>query len=85
MLFLISVKTMSSGAAGLMKAVRYATFLAIPSGGTPVMRASDRISVWWIDWRSLNYVLLNKNSELLDVCVPTGVTLEGGGFCGTVL
>jgi hypothetical protein len=29
--------------------------------------------------------LLNTYSELLNVSVPTGLTLEGGGFCGTVL
>lgn len=73
---------MSSGAAGLMKAVRWATFFAIPSGGAPFERASVKISVWCMDCSSLKYVLLSLKLRSVNVFVPVGVAFGGGGLCG---
>ena len=65
--------TRSSGAAGLIKAVKKSTFLAIPVGGVLLSSASCKISVWWIACKSLKYVLINLGSTSDNKGVVIGV------------
>ena len=78
---LILFRTKSSGAAGLINAVRWATFLAIPNGGIPDLMASSNISMWWMDCNSWKYCLISFGSRSVDGTVPTGAEFKSEYFC----